>query len=179
MERARPLRRGWPGSDQCRPSLRSPGGGSPSGLQKRWPGGLSPRHKAVRRPRPWRFEGKGSDHRLLRDRRRHRDDYRRVRLCAERSPQAGQAVIDTLRSTFFHSLIRLIRVFHHPILRRFPSPRGSIPELVTLSEAKGLILPRSRFFAEFILSDRPRFFAALRMTGSEGLRMTACSMHLY
>jgi hypothetical protein len=29
-----------------------------------------------------------------------------------------------------------------------------------------------RFFAEFILSPQERFFAALRMTGGEGLRMT-------
>ena len=29
-----------------------------------------------------------------------------------------------------------------------------------------------RFFAKSTLSDEPRFFAALRMTGSEGLRMT-------
>ena len=48
------------------------------------------------------------------------------------------------------------------------------PSLVTLSEAKGLgwrgRLP-SIFFAEFILS-RSRFFATLRMTRREGLRMT-------
>ena len=41
--------------------------------------------------------------------------------------------------------------------------------IVTLSRAKGLAV---RFFAEFILSDGPRFFATLRMTESEGLRMT-------
>ena len=41
---------------------------------------------------------------------------------------------------------------------------------VTLSEAKGLSAA-TRFFAEFILS-RCRFFAALRMTKREGLRMT-------
>ncbi|HLA01006.1 MAG TPA: hypothetical protein VJZ24_05140 [Thermodesulfovibrionales bacterium] len=34
--------------------------------------------------------------------------------------------------------------------------------------------PKPRPFAEFILSDAKRFFAALRMTESEGLRVTHC-----
>ena len=77
-----------------------------------------------------------------------------------------------------------------------PPHRGSrFPQLVTLREAKGLVLPRLRFFAEFILSDGPRFFAeitlstfgslsvdsanVLRMTESEGLRMTPHLMRVY
>ena len=40
---------------------------------------------------------------------------------------------------------------------------------LSVNSAKGLAV---RFFAESTLSDQPRFFAALRMTGSEGPRMT-------
>ncbi len=40
---------------------------------------------------------------------------------------------------------------------------------LSVNSAKGLAV---RFFAKSTLSDEPRFFATLRMTGSEGLRMT-------